>query len=176
MRWIGFIVIAGIVVTMQASLGPWLSVGGVRPDLCLVFVVFLSLRVRAGDAGIGAFFMGVAGDLMSIERFGLLAVSYMLVAMLVSFAKEFLFRRHVVAFVAVTLVAGLVLRMSWLIYRHLLYDSSERIAAALLDDVFGGAVYSAFFALISSGGLVSISAVFCEDKSGYAHSTRNRLA
>jgi len=176
MRWIGFIVIAGVVVTVQASLGPWLTVGGVRPDLCLVFVVFMGLRVRAGDAGIGAFMVGLAGDLMSIERFGLLAVSYMLVAVIVSLVKEFLFRRRLATFVAVTLVAGVGLRLAWLLYRHLMYDSSERIASALVDDVLGGAVYTTLFALLASGVLVRIAPIFWQDMGRYAHSTRNRLA
>ncbi len=176
MRWIGFIVIACVVVTLQVSLGPRLAVGGVRPDWCLVFVVFMGLRVRASDAGIGAFFIGLAGDLMSLERFGLLAVSYMLVALLVSIAKEYLFRRRLATFVAVTLVAGLGLRLTWLMYRHLLYSPGEGIATALVDDVLGGAVYSAFFALLTSGVLVRITPVFWQDAPRYAHSTRNRLA
>jgi len=175
MRWIGFVVVAAVVVTMQASLAPWLAIGHVRPDGCLVFVVFLGLRVRGGDAGIGAFFLGLAGDLMSIERIGLLAVSYMLIAFLVSMVKEFLFRQRLATFVLVTLVAGVILRLTWLLYRHVLYDPGERLATALINDVLGGAIYSALLAILTFGVLVRMAPVFWQEIPRYAQATRNRL-
>ena len=72
--------LAVLALTLQSAIAPRLAIFGVRPDWILVLVVFFALHGRRRDAVIAGWSLGMCADLMSIERVGLLALSYALAA------------------------------------------------------------------------------------------------
>ncbi len=73
----------GCAVAQEVLLPP-LSLGGVRPDLFLLLVVFLSLRAGPEVACLEGFFIGLCQDALSGGPLGLRAFSLALVGFLAS--------------------------------------------------------------------------------------------
>ncbi len=160
MRWLTFSLLAVIVLTLQSAVGPRLALLGSRPDWLLVVVVFLALYAPAQDAVLGAGLIGLGGDLLSIERLGLLVLSYVLVAMAIVGVREHVFKSaHTTRFI-LTLVVGLALRLGWTAYQRVLYDSAGSMGLELLKQVVWGAVYTACWAVPLHLVLVRFSRLF----------------
>ena len=146
MRTLVWIITGTILLALQAGLGPRIEVWSARPDWLLVVVVFFALHVPAGNAAVGAWCLGFAADLMTLERPGLLALTYVATALLVSAMREYVFRMSVATQFLLVFVAGLAVRTSWLLYRHIAYDWGTGLASELGGDVLWGAAYTALFA------------------------------
>ncbi len=160
MRWLTFSLLAIMVLTLQSAVGPRLTLLGSRPDWLLVVVVFLALYAPPQDAVLGAGLIGLGGDLLSIERLGLLVLSYVLVAMVIVGVREHVFKSaHTTRFI-LTLVVGLALRVGWAAYYRALYDASVSVGLELLQQVVWGAVYTACWALPLHFVLVRFSRIF----------------
>jgi rod shape-determining protein MreD len=160
MRWLTFSLLVIIVLTFQSAVGPRLALLGSRPDWLLVVVVFLALYAPAQDAVLGAGLIGLGGDLLSIERLGLLVLSYVLAAMVIVGVREHVFKSaHTTRFI-LTLVVGLALRLGWTAYYRALYDSSVSVGLELLNQVVVGAVYTACWAIPLHFLLVRCSQLF----------------
>ena len=124
MRWLTFMILVAAALTLQSAVAPRLEIFGVRPDWLLVVVLFFGLYAPAGDAVFGGWIVGMAADLMTIERLGLLALSYALAAMLVVAVRDYLFRDRALTQFILALVVSLILRAAWLIFRRVLYGPS----------------------------------------------------
>ena len=145
MRWLTFAILTVLVLTLQAAVAPRLELFSARPDFLLVVVVFLSLYAPSSNAIAAGWVLGVCADLMTIERFGVIALSYGLTAIIVTFLREYLFRYRVVTQTAVTLTACLLVRTAWTMYYHLLYEAREPL---LRDWLIGGVIVSAYTAVL----------------------------
>ena len=117
MRWLTFLILVVLVVCLQSTVAPRLTVLGGRPDWVLVLVVFYALHARVDHALPGGWVTGGLADLMSIERFGLLSLSYALAAAAVFAVREWMFTRHPLTHFCVTLAAALAVRTVWSFYR-----------------------------------------------------------
>ena len=84
MRWLTFGILGVVFIVMQSTLAPRMEILGARPDFLLVLVVFFGMHGKLPDVAVGAWLLGFVADLMSIERLGLMAFSYMLTALLVA--------------------------------------------------------------------------------------------
>ncbi len=131
MRWLSFSILAVVVLTFQSALAPRIEVFGARPDLILVVTVFFAMHARRRDAVLTAWLLGMLADLMTIERFGLLSLSYALIAMSVASVRDYLFRYNAFSQLVVTAAASLLIGVGWLFYRRLLFDPG----AALVGDI-----------------------------------------
>lgn len=109
MRWISFIVVALLAIVLQTTLAWRFRIGGIAPDWILVFVVFFALHVKGLDALIAGWVLGLLAGLESLERFGMLALGYGLVAGGVYLVRDYMFRRHVMTHFLVTLASGVLL-------------------------------------------------------------------
>jgi rod shape-determining protein MreD len=109
MRWISFFVVALLAVVLQTTLAWRLRVAGITPDWILVFVVFFALHVKGLDALIAGWMLGLLASLESLERFGMLAIGYALVALAVYLVRDYMFRRHALTHFLVTLASGILL-------------------------------------------------------------------
>ena len=78
---------------------------------------------------------------MTIERFGLIALSYGLTAMSITSIREYLFRYRVVTQTVVTLTACLLVRTAWTMYYHRLYAPPGPL---LRDWLTGGVTVSLY--------------------------------
>ena len=143
-------------LTVQSTAAPWISLLGARPDWLLGAVVVLALHAPARDAAIGAWIIGACADLMSIERFGLIALTYLLAAMAVTSIREFLFRHRWQTQVIVTLVVCLVVRSAWLVYSRVAYAPAGSVLADGLIEVLLASVYTAAWTPLLNRGFLRL--------------------
>lgn len=153
MNGIALALFAPLILVLQSALAGRMELAGVRPDWILVGVVFLGLYARTSQAVIGGLALGVGADLLTLERFGLLAVSYTLAGVAVSGVREFLFRFRSSTQFAVTLSVGVIVHLAWLLYRRLTTSGPlfglESLTLSLLSSV-----YTAVWAPVIHGGLL----------------------
>ncbi len=157
MRPLAFILLAITMLTLQSSVAPRLELVGARPDWLLLIVVFLALHARAGDAAICAWIIGGCADLMTIERLGLIALSYGLVATAIVSVRDYLFRYRGVTQFVVTLAACLLVRVAWTVYRRTLYDPAGPLVVDLMMDAVMVSIYTAVWAPPLHKGLLRMS-------------------
>ncbi|HLE31316.1 MAG TPA: rod shape-determining protein MreD [Bacteroidota bacterium] len=68
------LIVLGLLL-LQTAFVPLLSLGGMVPDLLLIWVVYAALRRGQIEATIAGFLVGLLQDLVSIQLFGLAALS-----------------------------------------------------------------------------------------------------
>ena len=146
MRWWSFLLVSVCFLTLQAAIAPRLALGGVRPDWLLVVVVFLALHGVRRDAVVAGWILGLCADLMSVERFGLLALSYASAAWFVGSFRDSLFRHHAATQFVVTYLVSLLLQVLWLIYRRSLYSTGVSIVVDLAVVLLLAPAYTAIWA------------------------------
>jgi rod shape-determining protein MreD len=175
-RWLAFIVCAIVVLTLQATVAERMEWRGVRPDWVLVLITFFALNARNTDALLGAWALGAACDLMSVERFGLLSLSYGLVALLVYAIREYVFGEHPLTHVCVTLVACVLMQTMLAGYRAAAYGPpSPSFANLMVEGVWTG-LYTAVWAPVIHGGLLRFSRVLGVRTPRYRHPRIRRTA
>ncbi|KPJ63007.1 MAG: hypothetical protein AMS15_02010 [Planctomycetes bacterium DG_23] len=94
MRWITicfFIVLLGVI---QNSFLRVISVEGIRPDLLLLFALYLGLYGRREDALVGSWLAGLCKDFLTMGHIGVYALLFLLFAVFLSRIREALFREH----------------------------------------------------------------------------------
>ncbi len=143
MYWFAVIILTAVMVSLQGIVAPRLEVFGARPDWLLVLVAFMGLYGSPRRSIIAGWFVGMCADLMSIERLGLLSLSYGLVALLLVGARDHIFRFSLLTQLAATFVLGVALRGAWLTYVVTVYDSPMVRAST---QVILGSAYSALWA------------------------------
>ncbi len=175
MRWLTFLIAAGLALTLQSTIAPRFELWGARPDWLLVVVVSFAMHARMPDALIGAALIGAGADLMTIERPGLMAGSYLVAAILVSLVRGSLFRRRPLTQVLVTFAACLTVPMIWLIYRRALYDPLGTLFFDLAIDGVLGSIYTAAWAPPLHGALLSMARVFGLPRPRYTYAGLHRI-
>jgi rod shape-determining protein MreD len=156
MNWVAFGIVAFLSLLLQSALGPRVELFGARPDLLLCLATFLGLYARRAEAVAGAWVMGLAAGLLTMERFGFLAASYGLVALGVAAVREFLFRYRPTTQFATTLVCGLVVQASWAIYGRMVYGAAVGAPLSIFQIVIGS-LYSGCLALVVHNVLLRAS-------------------
>ena len=169
MRWLTFFLCAAVVLTAQSALAPRFELLGVRPDWLLVVVVFFALYARATEAAIGAWIIGFCADLMTIERLGLLAFSYALAALFVTWIRDYLFCHRPTTQFVVTLIACLGIRAGWFAYRYALYDAAGSVLLDFAAQVVMVSIYTAVWAPPIDKRLWSMSRVIGIPRPRYTH-------
>lgn len=168
MRWWTYLLLVISVLTLQSTVAPKIALLGGRCDWLLVVVVFFALHAARRDAVYAAAMIGVGGDLMSIERLGLLTLTYALTAMLIVSSREYLFRNESLTRLLVTLVVGLLVRTVWMAYHRFLYDPGQSFWSELATGIVWSAVYTALWAPPIHGLLARMSRVFGLSKPRYS--------
>ena len=175
MRWLAFGILGVVFIIMQSTLAPRMEILGARPDFLLVLVVFFGMHGKLPDVAVGAWLLGLVADLMSIERLGLMAFSYMLTALLVASVREYFFRFRSLTQCFVTLIACLVVHSGWLVYQRVLYAP----ASSWWGDFGGGvvltAVYAALAAPLVHKMLLPISPMIGIDRPRYSYAGLERM-
>ncbi|MCK4657909.1 MAG: rod shape-determining protein MreD [Phycisphaerae bacterium] len=117
MRWFGFAICAVVVLTLQTTIAWRLEVRGARPDWMLVLAVFFALHTRSMDGLFGAWVLGAAVDIMSIERFGLISACYGASALAIYATREHFFRDNPLTHFMLTFVCAAIIGVVTTIYR-----------------------------------------------------------
>jgi len=175
MRWVTFLVLAVLVLTLQSVVAPRLELLGARPDWLLVVVVFFALRAAPRDAVLGAWVLGACADLMTVDRFGLLALSYGLAGAAVVSVREYLFRSRPFTQFVVTLLVSLPLRFTWLLYRRMLYDPAGSFFVDMAIDVLAASVYTAAWAPVWHAVLGRMPRIFGLPRPRYTFAGLRRM-
>jgi len=157
MRWFPCFLLMLVLLTAQSTLAPRLAVFGARPDWLLVAVVFLGLFASPRQAAIGGWLLGAGADLLTLERFGLMATSYGLAALMVASGREFLFRFRWVTQLCVTLVTCLVVHAAWLVYHRIAYASAGSVLGDFGTEVVLTSLYTAAWAPLMHRALLSVA-------------------
>lgn len=176
MRRLSFVILLAMVLALQSVVAPRVQLWGSRPDWLLILVVFLAMHAPTADAVVVAWIIGLAADLMSIEHTGLLAISYSLVALLVAFLRESLFRYRPLTHFMITLAVGIPLRLAWLIYCRTLYGPMGAIVLNLATHCLWGAAYTAAWAPLLQGILLRLSRPLGLKGPRYNHAGLHRLS
>jgi rod shape-determining protein MreD len=117
MRWLTFLILAVLTVSLQTTVASRLVWFQASPDWVLVLVVFYALHARADQAVAAGWVVGALADLLTIERFGLLSLTYGLIAAAVCMARAWMFTRHPLTHFGVTFAAALAAAFAWSAYR-----------------------------------------------------------
>ncbi len=117
MRWLTFLILAVLAVSLQSTIASRLAWFGAVPDWVLVLVVFYALHARVDQAMAAGWVAGALADLLTIERFGLLSLSYGIAAAGVCLVRDWVFVRHPLTHFGITLIAALALSVVWSAYR-----------------------------------------------------------
>ncbi|MGB0716065.1 MAG: rod shape-determining protein MreD [Phycisphaerae bacterium] len=176
MRWLTFIIAAGLVLTLQVAGAPRLEIFGCRPDLLLVFVVYVAMYAEPGQAFIGAWSLGFMADLMTLERLGFLAVSYGLVALLVIGCREFIFCQRRSTRFYLTAMLTIVIKTLWLTYAHLLHGYGESFLGVWVLTVVPAGIYTGLCAIPLHGTLDVFSRLLGFVQPRYSHQGLSRMA
>lgn len=175
MRWFPFLLLTILLLTAQSALAPRLAVFGARPDWLLITVVFLALFAMPRQAVVGAWVLGACADLMTVERFGLMAVSYGLTALFVSSIRELLFRNRGVTQVCVTWVASLLVCSGWMVYHRLLYPPATSVLHELSVQVMLASFYTAAWSPLIMRALLGVARPLGISLPRYSYAGLHRL-
>lgn len=109
MHWIAFGLVVYVACVLQTTLMSLIAVHTIRPDLFGLIAVYYLLQARRGDALLASWLLGLAVDLNSLNfegraNVGLWALVYGLMALPVVRLREWLFRDHLLAYVACVLL------------------------------------------------------------------------
>ncbi|MBU0718003.1 MAG: rod shape-determining protein MreD [Planctomycetes bacterium] len=157
MRWLTFLVCAAVLMVLQTVVAPRVELFGARPDWLLMMVVFYAMHGTMPAAAIGAWGIGACADLMTLERPGLIAMSYLLVAILVALVRDFLFRLESLTQFVLTFTASLLVQTGWYLYRWGLYGAAESALSDYVVNCLLASVYTAGWAVLFHKALLSRS-------------------
>lgn len=175
MRWTTFVIVAAVLLTLQTAVAPFLEIGGVRPDWLIVGVVYFALYARARDAVIAAWIIGFCADLMTIERIGLISLSYGLVALGVTSVREYLFRYRALTQFAITLFMCLLVQTGWMLYRRIMYTPAQSVWVDWLTGALLVSLYTAFWAPPLHRLLLRLSRLLGIARPRYSHAGLHTL-
>ena len=146
MRWLGFAICAVLALTLQTTLAWRVEIRGVRPDWLLVLAVFFALHARSMDALIGAWLLGAAADVMSIERFGLMSGAYAVATLMIYSVREYVFRDNPVTHFMATFVAAVAVGTLEALYRFVVGRGAFTGAMSAGGGIVLAAAYTAAWA------------------------------
>jgi len=136
MRWIRVFILIVLVAMIETSLLPHLSLDGMRPDIALIFVLFISLHTGPIDAVPAGWMMGLAKDIYSVGTFGANAFILSLCAACMSRAKDYVYKDHPLAQLVLVIMGALLCNGLYLgillLSPQSAFGSPEHIALRLL--------------------------------------------
>jgi rod shape-determining protein MreD len=179
MKWLPFLILAYLMIGLQAGMGGNLRWMGAGPNLVLLAVVFIALNAPKEPALLGCLVLGLVHDLVTQQPLGLHALAYALGGMLIYNMQHVVHREHVLTQFSTTLLAGLVAAGLILLHEHLhppgaaqVVDGSIAVEALRTGSgtVLLGALFTAALAPLVLWPLQRLRRVFSFDQA------RKRLA
>ena len=147
MRWLGFAICAVVMLTLQTTVAWRVAIVGVAPEWMLVLAVFFTLHARSADALIGAWLLGAAMDVMTIERFGLISGCYGVSMLAIFSVREYVFRDNPLTHFALTFAAAIVLGAVLATYHTLMGHQIDPGTLGVGGRILLASVYTAAWAL-----------------------------
>jgi rod shape-determining protein MreD len=154
MRWPAYLILVYFAIGAQIGMGEFLRIGGAKPDLVLLAVIFITVNAPRDAALLGAFVIGIMTDLVTLSPLGLYAFTYALIGMFVVSTQELVYRAHPVTHFSLALVGGLMTGMILLIHGWI---KGPSVSAS---EMFASALYTAILAPILLGLLNQMRKAF----------------
>jgi rod shape-determining protein MreD len=154
MRWLAFAILAYFIIGMQTGMAEAMNFHQSGPNFVLMAVVFIAMNAPRDAGLLGGFILGALQDLTSGGTMGLYALSYGLVAMFVSNAKQVVYREHFLTHFSLTLGGGLLCGAVLFIHGWI-----KGPHVSLMPLIYT-AIYSAILAIIVIGILQRLKLVF----------------
>lgn len=108
MRWLPFFILAYVVLGIQVGLRDYLAIQRATPNLVLIAVVFMAANATRESGLMAAFVLGLLQDLLGSDPIGLYALTYGLVAVMVTSARRVAYSDHPLTHFSLTLGGGLI--------------------------------------------------------------------
>jgi rod shape-determining protein MreD len=169
MRWATFVIVAAGLLTLQTAVAPFLEVRGVRPDWLLVGVMYFALYARAKDGIIAAWAIGFCADLMTVERMGMISMSYALAALCATSVREYVFRYRAMTQFTLTLCICLMVQTTWMFYRRIMYVPEQAVWVEWSVGALLVSVYTALWAPLLHRLLLRLSRLLGIARPRYSH-------
>jgi rod shape-determining protein MreD len=154
MRWPAYFLLVYVAVGLQIGLGEFLRIGGAKPDLVLLAVIFITINAPRDAALLGAFGIGMLQDVVKLSPLGLYALAYSLVGTVMIRMQELVSRTHPLAHFGLALLGGTVAAMVVLIHGWI------KGPAAPVGELMGGVLYTALLAPLVLAGLTAARKLF----------------
>jgi len=136
MRWVSFAILVAVVLVLQTTLVPRLSIRGIFPDLLLIVALYYALQAPEAPAMLAGWICGLMMDLSAGGRVGVLAFAFGLVGVLVVKIRDLTFRDNPLLQMFVALVAGSIVHGIERGQRVLWGEAAAGMGDALLTGVF----------------------------------------
>jgi rod shape-determining protein MreD len=156
MRWFAYLILAYVVLGLQAGLSGYVHVRGAAPNLVLLAVLFITLCAPRDAALLGALGLGLMQDLLTQQPLGLYAFAYGLIAMLVVPSQSMVYAEHPATHVMSALV-GSVICSILILLNGWLRPSAGRVAPMTL---LYQTLYTALLAPLFIGALMQVRKLF----------------
>ena len=111
-NYLGFALLLGLALT-QSSVGPFLAVTGVHPDLVLMAVVGWTLLRGPGEGVLWAIVGGLCLDLLSSGPFGLMTIALVITSLLAGLGHGRVFGGYIVLPLVLAFPLSLVYYLSY---------------------------------------------------------------
>ncbi len=138
-----------VLLLLQTTFIPFISLGGYLPDLFILYLVYIALRRGQIEATISGFIIGLLQDIISIKFFGLAALS----KTIAGFVAGYFFNENTVeqtlgSYRYVSLI-GLCSFVHDLVYSTLFFQGSEgSIFFSILELSLGMTLYTCVISLL----------------------------
>lgn len=170
MRWLSYGILCYLALGIQLGVSAFIGPGGTAPNLPLLAAVFMASIAPRQGALLGCFLLGLAQDACSQHAIGIYALSYALLAVVVTSAVHLMRREHLLTHVLLTLLGGTIIMIIFWLNFHLapsgqeMVESSSAMVAPLLPAVSSGSfrsvAYTTLLAPVVLGILVRLAFLF----------------
>lgn len=168
MRWLVYFIFAYLALGLQIGLSPYVRIHGAMPNFGLLAVIFIAINAPRDAALLGCFGIGLIQDLLSAQPPGLYALSYGLIAVLVTGATSVVYREHPLAHLLLAIAGGLITMGVLLVHGWIhppapaISDGKNTLAAVRLSvgTLLLGVLYTAVLAPLIIGALQRMKGVF----------------
>lgn len=117
MRWLPFLILSYLFVSLQFALGGMLQWGELTPNLVLILVIFIGLHAPLEAALLGCCTLGFMHDIISSHGIGTYALAYSLIGALTLQLRGVMYADHTATHFTITILLGLALTL-YLLLRH----------------------------------------------------------
>ena len=143
MRWVSFFILVFVTMVLQVGLGRLIGLGPQRimPDLLLLLAVVLAFRGPVDEVLLASWFLGLAKDLTSQAPLGMYALSFGLLALLITRLRGVLYGENMLTQAVAALVGSFLVE-------HLVFVLGllkGRYTGAVYESVVLGMMFSALF-------------------------------